>query len=160
MCYYAWICNEERSCSGFVGRNGASDNKREGDGKTPAGLFGVSDAFYMYDAPETGLDMFEITRDTYWVDDPDSRYYNTRVEGTENKDWDSAEHMIDYNPAYLYGFVIDYNPEAVYNMGSAIFFHVSTGGGTAGCVSTGQHYVLQYLALLDKNCNPQILIDG
>ena len=153
-----WICNEALSCSGYVGRNGVTANKREGDGKTPAGLYGVGDAFYIYSAPDTGLEMFKITEDTYWVDDPDSKYYNQHVEGTADKDWDSAEHMIGYNPAYVYGFVINYNMEQVYNLGSAIFFHISTGGGTAGCVSTAESYVLQYLALLDKECNPQILI--
>ena len=153
-----WKHNDALSCTGFVGRSGVTEYKREGDMKTPAGLYGVGEAFYIYDAPSTGLDMFKITQDTYWVDDPDSHYYNQRVEGTENKDWDSAEHMINYNPAYVYGFVINYNTEQVYNLGSAIFFHISTGGGTAGCVSTDKSYVLQYLALLDKTCNPHILI--
>lgn len=153
-----WKINEALTCNGFVGRRGVTDSKREGDGCTPVGLYSISDAFYINQAPQTGLDMFEITKDTYWVDDPNSKYYNKRVEGTENKDWNSAEHMINYNPAYEYGFVIDYNVEAVYNAGSAIFFHV-TATGTSGCVGTGRQMVINYLALLDKDCNPHILIE-
>ena len=84
-------------------------------------------------------------------------YYNKRVEGTADKDWNSAEHMIDYSAAYEYGFVIDYNPDAVYNAGSAIFFHISY-SSTAGCVGTDKNMVLQYLAKLDSTKNPYILI--
>ena len=163
FCFYTyengkWQVNEALTCNGFVGRRGVTDSKREGDGCTPVGFYSISEAFYINQAPQTGLDMFKITKDTYWVDDPNSQYYNKRVEGTENKDWNSAEHMINYNPAYEYGFVIDYNVEAVYNAGSAIFFHV-TSTGTSGCVGTGRQMVINYLALLDKDCNPHILIE-
>lgn len=95
--------------------------------------------------------------DTYWVDDPNSVYYNQHIEGTANKDWSSAEHMIDYMTAYEYGFVINYYTEAVYNAGSAIFFHISY-GPTAGCVGTDRTMVLYYLASLDKSQNPYLVI--
>ncbi len=65
--------------------------------------------------------------------------------------------MIDYTTAYEYGFVIAYNPDAVYNAGSAILFHVSY-SSTAGCVGTDKGMVLQYLAKLDSIKNPYILI--
>ncbi len=163
FCFYTlengkWKIHDGLTCNGYVGRRGVTSSKREGDGCTPVGLYSISDAFYINQAPQTGLDMFEITKDTYWVDDPNSKYYNKRVEGTENKDWNSAEHMINYYPAYEYGFVIDYNVECVYNAGSAIFFHV-TSTGTSGCVGTGRQMVINYLALLDKDCNPHILIE-
>lgn len=144
------------SCDGFVGRSGVSTAKQEGDGATPAGLYSIGSGFYIYQAPQTGLDLFQITEDTYWIDDPDSMYYNKRVEGTENKDWKSAEHMISYD-VYRYGFVVDYNLMSSYNMGSAIFFHIAS-GATSGCVSAPESMVLSYLAQLDKTQNPYILI--
>lgn len=105
----------------------------------------------------TGLSSFQITNDSYWVDDPNSVYYNQHIEGLENKDWESAEHMIDYTTAYEYGCVIDYNTHAVYNAGSAIFFHVSY-SPTAGCVGTDKTMMLEYLSVLDKSENPYIAI--
>ena len=151
-----WSESTDLACPGFVGRNGATSGKREGDGCTPTGLYGVGSGFYIKNAPQTGLDLFQITRDTYWVDDPNSKFYNQRVEGTENKDWKSAEHMIAYSE-YLYGFVVDYNVTAEKGAGSAIFFHIND-NPTAGCIATGEKMVLAYMAQLDKYQNPKILI--
>lgn len=152
-----WVLDEALSCDGFVGANGVTTDMHEGGYASPKGLYPIGDAFYIYNKPETGLSTFEVTNETYWVDDPDSKYYNKRVEGISDKDWNSAEHMIDYAAAYEYGFVIDYNPDAVYNAGSAIFFHISY-SSTAGCVGTDKDMVLQYLAKLDSTKNPYILI--
>ena len=152
-----WEKNDALSCDGYVGANGVTDDMHEGSYASPRGLYSVRDAFYINEPPVTGLSLFQITEDTYWVDDPDSVYYNQHIEGTENKDWNSAEHMIDATIAYEYGFVIDYNTEAVYNAGSAIFFHVSY-NPTAGCVGTDREMVLKYLAKLDAKMQPYILI--
>lgn len=152
-----WTIDENMSCSGFVGVNGITEDMHEGSNASPKGLYPIGDAFYIYNVPSTGLTTFEVTNDTYWVDDPNSVHYNMRVEGTENKDWNSAEHMIDYSTAYEYGFVIDYNTDAVYNAGSAIFFHISY-TPTVGCIGTDRDYVLKYLSKLQSYSNPYILI--
>ncbi len=111
----------------------------------------------MHNVPNTGLTTFKITNDTYWVDDPNLAYYNKRVDGTQNKDWNSAEYMIDHPTEYEYGFVINYNTDAVYNAGSAIFFHVSN-KPTAGCIGASREFVLKYLSKLNSSSNPYILI--
>ena len=152
-----WQKDAALSCQGYVGANGVTSDMHEGGYASPRGLYSVGEAFYIYSKPQTGLATFEVTNNTYWVDDPDSKYYNKRVEGTADKDWYSAEHMIDYTTAYEYGFVINYNLEAKYNAGSAIFFHVSY-RPTAGCVGTDRDYVLKYLAALDAGLNPYIII--
>lgn len=154
---HLWQRQEALACAGFVGRKGIAAEKYEGDKTTPQGFFPIREGFYLGDAPESGLSLFAITPDTYWVDDPGSRYYNRRVEGTENKDWTSAEHMADYSASYEYGFVIGYNPEAIPYAGSAIFFHVGS-RSTTGCVATERDFVLQYLAALEEARNPYILI--
>ena len=151
-----WTADDALTCSGFVGRNGVTFDMQEGGNATPFGLYHIGDAFYIDDQPATGLDSFRITSDTYWVDDPDSSHYNQRMEGTAEKDWDSAEHMIEID-GYRYGFVIDYNTAAEYNKGSAIFFH-SSSGPTAGCVGTDESSVLAYLSRLNASSNPFILI--
>ena len=152
-----WMQDESLSCHGYVGYNGVWDGIYEGARATPKGLYRIGEAFYIYDKPATGLDTFEITENTYWVDDPDSSMYNRRVEGRENADWNSAEHMIDHQPYYNYGFVIEYNVDQVYNAGSAIFFHYKN-IPTMGCIGIETDMLLQYLASLDKSANPYILI--
>ena len=152
-----WKEKDALRCSGFVGMNGVAVDRREGSGTTPVGLFGIGEAFYMHTPPSTALSSFRITEDTYWVDDPASAYYNQRVEGTVSKDWQSAEHMIDYPNNYQYGFVVEYNTACVPDAGSAIFFHVGK-NPTAGCIATSEAMVLNYLSVLDAACNPHILI--
>jgi L,D-peptidoglycan transpeptidase YkuD (ErfK/YbiS/YcfS/YnhG family) len=152
-----WTVDESMKCQGFVGSNGATYDMHEGGYASPKGLFTVGDAFYIYQKPDTGLNTFEITNDTYWVDDPSSAHYNQRMEGTSEKDWNSAEHMIDYASSYEYGFVINYNLQATPGAGSAIFFHVSS-NPTAGCVGTDRTMVLKYLAALQASKNPHIII--
>ncbi len=151
-----WEERPELACQGRVGRNGVAADKQEGDGCTPTGLYGIGSAFYIQNLPHTGLDTFQITDKTYWVDDPNSRFYNQKVEGTQNKDWNSAEHMISYD-VYRYGFVVEYNLQAVKNAGSAIFFHLGN-TPTSGCIATGESMVLAYLKELDREQNPHILI--
>lgn len=154
---YQWQRQDALSCPGFVGKKGTSSQKQEGDKCSPQGLFPILEAFYTDNAPQTGLEMFQITEDTYWVDDPESAYYNQRVIGTENKDWHSAERMWLDPEVYEYGFVIGYNTEGIPHAGSAIFFHIND-GYTAGCVATDRAHLLQYLAVLDAKCTPYILI--
>jgi L,D-peptidoglycan transpeptidase YkuD (ErfK/YbiS/YcfS/YnhG family) len=56
--------------------------------------------------------------------------------------------------AYKYAIAINYNLECVPYAGSAIFFHCTTGGGTAGCVSVPESTMISIL----KNVHPGCLI--
>ena len=143
---------------GFVGKYGVSPDAHEGAYMTPFGLYPVGEAFYFNEKPITGLDSFVITPDTYWVDAPASQFYNQRREGVTDKDWNSAEHMIDYPYHYEYGFVIKYNMDPIVSgKGSAIFFHIND-KCTAGCVAVSREECLAYLRALDKEKNPYILM--
>jgi L,D-peptidoglycan transpeptidase YkuD (ErfK/YbiS/YcfS/YnhG family) len=154
----AWAEVEDMRTSGWGGTKGIGEKSKEGDKITPIGQYAVGEAFYIGEAPETGLDSFEVTDDTYWVDDPESKFYNMRVEGVEDKDWNSAEHMNSYVSSYKYGFVIGYNTEErTPGAGSAVFFHIGD-HNTAGCVAVSEESVLSYLAALKKELNPYILI--
>lgn len=151
-----WTEDADLSSKGFVGKLGAGEAMAEGKMMTPVGFFTVGEAFYTLDAPKTRLESFQITEETYWVDDPESVHYNTRVEGTTDKDWSSAEHMIDY-AGYRYGFTIGYNPECIPGKGSAIFFHISD-RPTAGCVGASEETVVNLLSVLNPEENPHLLI--
>ncbi len=144
--------------SAHVGRNGVSADKVEGDKKTPAGLFRLGHAFGAEEAPETALEYRRITPDSYWVDDSGSKYYNQWVEGTADKDWNSAEHLADYPSQYALAVVIEYNTEnTVKGAGSAIFLHCGS-GATVGCVSVSHQDMLAILGWLKPDANAMILI--
>ena len=145
--------------AGHTGRNGVrGEEKREGDLCTPAGLFPLVGAFGV--EPDPGCHMYyrQATADSYWVDDPDSIYYNRWREGTENKDWNSAEHLVDYPQQYAYAVIIGYNmAPMVPGKGCAIFFHCGT-GPTAGCVSVPREDLLSILLWLEEEKSPEIVI--
>ena len=132
---------------GHVGRNGVTYSKREGDMKTPAGVFPLRGGFGAYANPglRTGSWLRVDSRDV-WVDDPGSPLYNTHQRTPANGRWTSAEKLLN-QPAYNYAQVVGWNESRVPGKGSAIFFHVDKGAGTAGCVSiptTGLLAVLRW----------------
>lgn len=100
-------------------------DKKEGDGKTPIGKFSLG---IILGFPETvkninGLTYTKITEDMYWVDDPKSKYYNRLVDIKDvEKDWNSAEHLIDYKVQYEYLIEIKTNPKNTKGKGSRNIF--------------------------------------
>ena len=119
---------------GHVGRNGVSWSKREGDLRTPAGTYPLRGGFGARANPGLVQGWFRVDGNDVWVDDSRSSLYNTHQRKPVSGRWDSAENLLN-TPAYSYAQVIGYNESRTPGKGSAIFFHVDTGGGTAGCVS-------------------------
>lgn len=120
---------------GHVGRNGVTAGKREGDMSTPAGVFPLRDGFGVYGNPGLGAGSWlRVDAADVWVDDPSSSLYNTHQRAPAGGRWASAEEL--YNqPAYNYAQIVGYNESRTPGLGSAIFFHVDKGAGTAGCIS-------------------------
>ncbi len=140
---------------GYIGKNGFAKTKAEGDGKTPRGKYTIGTAFGTKGNPGTKLPFRNITSDDVWVDDPNSKLYNTWQSKSKTKgQWKSAENM--NIPAYKYGFVINYNTERVPGKGSAIFFHISN-GHTLGCTGVSEKNVVSILKWLDPDKNPVII---
>lgn len=134
----------------YFGKNGITDEKREGDMKTPLGLFNLGFAFGTKKL-DTKYPYYEINDNVYWVSDSKHKYYNEWIELTrENKkflypymhtckinDWLEAEHLSDYKVQYEIALVIEYNINPkIKGAGSAIFLHVKNKDYTAGCVAT------------------------
>ncbi len=122
---------------GVWGLYGCTDEKREGDKKTPCGVYGFNMAFGILDDPGCVLPYHKVTEGDYWVDDPESAHYNRMVNENETvKDWNSAEHLISISPYYNYALSLTYNEEAVPGRGSAIFLHCTAEGypGSSGCI--------------------------
>lgn len=148
---------------GVYGKNGATDNKKEGDGKTPLGTYQFTMAFGLKDDPGSVLPYHKITSNDYWVDDSDSRYYNQLVNTkTTRKDWDSAEQMISGAPFYNYGLVLNYNADCVPGKGSAIFLHCmksTADTGSAGCVRIPEELMKTLLQSVNEETKIVIVSD-
>jgi L,D-peptidoglycan transpeptidase YkuD (ErfK/YbiS/YcfS/YnhG family) len=145
---------------GVIGPNGFAprSEKREGDGRTPTGVFRVGAAFGYESSIETKLDYRQATADDFWVDDPSSPDYNRWVTGKPAaKSFEKLR--ID---AYKYAAVIEYNTDPVVpGNGSAIFLHVWGGPDkpTAGCVALSEANLKTLLEWLDKRRNQVIVLN-
>ena len=136
----------------FVGKNGTTSTKHEGDGCTPRGIYTFGQAFGVAEDPGCTRDYLQVGEDDYWVDDSDSVYYNQLVKKSETEgQWDSAEHLVNETVAYEYAIAIDYNTSCTPGNGSAIFFHCSTGNGTAGCVSVPREMMIEILQTIQED---------
>ena len=130
---------------GWIGKNGLGKT-REGDGKTPVGIFTMHEAFGIQPNPGTTLPYTQVTDQYYWVDDVNSQYYNRMIQkNTAAADWNSGEHIVDYPVQYAYAIAIDYNLDGIKGAGSGIFFHCSANKPTAGCVSIPQNAMIAVL---------------
>jgi L,D-peptidoglycan transpeptidase YkuD (ErfK/YbiS/YcfS/YnhG family) len=125
--------------TGFVGYNGFSGHKREGDGTTPTGIYGIGPVMYGNAAnPGVGYAYHLLVCGDWWDENPASAEYNTfqHVPCGQNPFGGDSEALWTETAPYPSFAVVDYNIDPVIpGAGSAIFLHASTGGPTAGCVS-------------------------
>lgn len=142
-----------------MGRNGPG-KERAGDGKTPLGVFTPDLAFGLGEAPGgVTFPWREITQNSVWVGDSESRYYNQWVEdGGADADYDlsECERLADIMPQYELALNYGYNPGCTPYAGSALFLHVWKDRGipTAGCTAVSREAMLALLRRLDAGRNP------
>jgi len=137
--------------------------KKEGDKRSPAGLFALPQAFGM--APEENarqirLPYIQLTEHTVGVDDVTSQFYNQIVDDREVlRDWMSHEAMNRHAKLYEWGAFIAHNPDCVPGLGSCIFLHLTPGGSgaTAGCTALNAEDLQTTLRWLDPARSPLLL---
>ena len=139
----------------FPSRGAAAAEKKEGDKKTPCGVYSFPMAFGMKENPGSILPYHQIQDGDHYVDDSESRYYNRLVnERDVQRDWNSSEVLITQAPQYNYGLVLNYNEDCVPGKGSAIFLHcpkTSNNTGTSGCISVPEEYMKQIICSVDAD---------
>jgi L,D-peptidoglycan transpeptidase YkuD (ErfK/YbiS/YcfS/YnhG family) len=144
----------------------AGPKKREGDGRTPAGIFSLGSAFGYAKTPPAGcrLPYRTITERDYFVDDPTAKEYNKWVKVPSGKRptdlWRSAEKMLRPDGLYQLGIVVDQNMAPVIRgRGSAIFFHVwrNASTPTVGCTAMAKAKLLSLIKWLDPAKKPLLI---
>lgn len=121
----------------MVGRNGLGGTAREGDARTPAGVYTLNSAFGRAADPGATVPYVQVDDDDWWVGDSASPLYNTHQEcapGTCPFDESRSEHLASYD-VYDYALVMGVNPARRPYGGSAFFLHESNGAPTLGCVA-------------------------
>ncbi|MFT7823333.1 MAG: hypothetical protein ABXS92_01100 [Sulfurimonas sp.] len=137
--------------------------KKEGDGKAPAGIFELRQAFGY--APFKTDYPYEVYRETdHCVDDVHSKDYNKIVDSTRiDRDYQSYEKMKFSKDYYKYGIVVDHNgiadgAKSIKGEGSCIFLHIKT-IPTAGCTVMKEAQIKEIIRWLDEKKNP-LLVQG
>ena len=144
-----------------VGRNGVGKTK-EGDQKSPTGIFSLAAAFGNAPPPEgTKYPYIQLTQQDYWVDDSRSIYYNkwVRLQDGYLKDWNSAECLWQETTCYKHAVIINYNSVREPEKGSAIFLHVwaDENSPTHGCTAVAEENMVRILKWLDCEKKPVII---
>jgi L,D-peptidoglycan transpeptidase YkuD (ErfK/YbiS/YcfS/YnhG family) len=144
--------------------------KREGDGKSPAGVFVLGTAFGYASQPLQGSKMpyLNLTPSIECVDDPGSKYYNRIMDrSVVAPDWNSSEHMRNVGESYRWGIVVNHNGTVMVDDanppepggGSCVFLHIwhSHDQGTAGCTAMPQTELETLLTWLDPARKPLLV---
>ncbi|MBL7829157.1 MAG: hypothetical protein JNJ57_21155 [Saprospiraceae bacterium] len=136
--------------------------KKEGDQKSPAGIFRFGDAFGY--AAEAGfpikLRYLPITETAICVEDPNSRYYNQVMDAASvTPDWKARESMLRQDEQYKWGIIVKHNLPAKAAGGSCIFFHLwrAPGSGTLGCTAMSEENLLSLLQWLNPAQKPLLM---
>ncbi|MGJ8654982.1 MAG: L,D-transpeptidase family protein [Akkermansiaceae bacterium] len=150
--------------------NLAGIRKKEGDGRSPAGIFRIgSESGYAFGyAPAIqklpSLPYKQITTKDLWVEDTQSPYYNRHIliPHEPKNTWEKQAQMRQGDHAHSLKLFIAHNEatsrkRATPNAGSSIFFHIWRGGGskpTAGCTTMHETQLKSLISKIDPNKNP------
>ncbi|MGH9160095.1 MAG: L,D-transpeptidase family protein [Vicinamibacteraceae bacterium] len=132
--------------------------KREGDGRSPAGVFRIGVAFGYAKSARTALPYVPMRASHYCIDVSVSPLYNRIVDAREVGEpavAGSTEPMrrdlhADGDQVYEVGFVIEHNRDAQAGAGSCIFAHLwrTAGAPTVGCTAMAEPAIRDLLTWL------------
>lgn len=140
---FLYFDNYKLRCT--IGKRGITNNKKEGDLKTPKGNFLFKSIFYRKDKIsnlKSALNKKIIKKNMGWCNDPGSKHYNKLIYFPFKE---SAEKLWLAKRVYDVIVVINYNLKPVIkNKGSAIFLHIAKKNysPTKGCVAINKKDML------------------
>ena len=142
-----------------IGKKGSTINKKEGDKKTPKGIFELENLYFRKDRikkPITSLKCIEIKRNMGWCDDIKfSKQYNKLIrinEKSKHEKLKRKDHKYDLLIPIKYNF-----KKPIPGLGSCIFIHLTKNyKPTAGCVALKEKDFLIMLKIIKKNTKIKI----
>ena len=142
-----------------IGKNGLTKKKREGDKKTPIGLFKIENLYFRKDRkdkPKTLLKCVEIKKNMGWCNDIRYPQKYNKILKIDKKIKHEQLKRKDYKYDYL--IPIKYNfKKPVTGRGSCIFIHLTKNyKPTAGCVALKEKDFLILLKIINKNTKIKI----
>ena len=152
-----YLNNYKLRCS--IGKRGITANKKEGDEKTPRGIFDLKTIFYRRDRIsklKSSLKKTIIKKNMGWCDDPNSSKYNQLI--TKPFKF-SHESLYKVNNTYDIILVLNYNMNPIKNKkGSAIFIHIAKKNysKTEGCVAINKKTLLKIIKEIKINTKVKI----
>ena len=137
-----------------IGKSGLAKKKREGDLKTPKGLFELGLLYFRTDRIKSLRSKIQkkvIKKNMGWCDDSRSKKYNQEIRFPFKF---RAERLYRKDKIYDIFINIKYNQSpAIKRKGSAIFFHVANRNykPTKGCVAILKKDFLKIIPFINKN---------
>ncbi len=142
-----------------IGKNGLTNNKIEGDKKTPKGLFSLGDVYFRKDRnlkPITKLGCISINKKMGWCNDIRNKNYNKLIKVNKR-----IRHEKIFRKDFKYDYVIPikYNTKNIQiGKGSAIFLHLTKNyKPTAGCIAMNKKDLLILLKIINKKTKIKII---
>ena len=142
-----------------IGKKGLSNNKKEGDKKTPKGTFKIENLYFREDRikkPLTLLKCIKIKKDMGWCDDTSlPKKYNKLIKIKKKIRYEKLKRK---DNKYDLLIPIKYNFEKpITGMGSCIFIHLTNNyRPTAGCIALKKNDFLIMLKLIKKDSKIKI----
>ena len=142
-----------------IGKNGSTNNKIEGDRKTPKGTFEIEKLYFREDRikkPFTLLKCIKIKKNMGWCNDVRfSKQYNKlfKIEkGIKHEKLKRKDYKYDLFIPIKYNF-----NKPIIGLGSCIFIHLTKDyKPTAGCIALKKKDFLIMLKLIKKNSKIKI----
>ena len=142
-----------------IGKMGLTLKKKEGDLKTPKGIFGVENLYFRKDRlkrPQTNLKCIEIKKDMGWCDDINfEQKYNKLIKVDKNIKHEKLkrkDHKYDLFIPIKYNYL-----KTSKGLGSCIFIHLTNNyKPTAGCIALKKKDFIIMLKLINKNSKIKI----
>ena len=137
-----------------IGKNGTTKHKKEGDKKTPRGLFEVENLYFRKDRKEkplTLLKCIEIKKNMGWCDDIRFPNKYNKLFKIEKKIKHEKLRRKDHKYDLLIPIKYNFKKPKVPN-GSCILFHLTEDyKPTAGCIALKKKDFLVLIKLINKN---------
>ena len=142
-----------------IGKKGSTIKKKEGDMKTPKGIFEIGNLYYREDRlkkPSTSLKTNIIRKKMGWCNDVNyPKKYNKQIKINKKI---THEKLNRKDSKYDLLIPIKYNfKKPKIGKGSAIFIHLTNNyRATAGCIALKKNDLLILLKLINKNTKIRI----